>query len=251
MECPHIPRIVHYMFFQLSATRVNSKPKLQPDFGRCPRWFIFFKNLFYQIQRCPLKFFIGKKSFLCLGRTLPSISKITPGYLWYNMKNQIKLLLQFSINSRYFASAFRALLTTSFSLYPFISFVYGTVLDTVLLFHITNPGGLCSKPLPPAPAPLNNISSACKVNGSIMSIVLSFHHFYLQNSYCKWLIHVLISQFSLKFLVYVISLNKKTLTHSELETKWVEDVFIVKNNKKSSSIITSPYFMLTHTGNQA
>lgn len=29
----------------------NSKPKLRPTFGRYTRWFIFFRNVFYQKQR--------------------------------------------------------------------------------------------------------------------------------------------------------------------------------------------------------
>ena len=51
------------------------------------------------------------------------------------MKNKINLLLSFSINSRSFAPAFQALLTTSFSLY--FSFVYHTLMDTFLVLYIT------------------------------------------------------------------------------------------------------------------
>ena len=42
------------------------------------------------------------------------------------MKNKIKLLLPFSVNSESFAPAFYGLFTTSFSLYPFIFLLYHT-----------------------------------------------------------------------------------------------------------------------------
>ena len=45
-------------------------------------------------------------------------------YPRYNMKNKMNLFLPFSINSRSFVSAFHALLTTSFSLDPFICLSY-------------------------------------------------------------------------------------------------------------------------------
>ena len=47
-------------------------------------------------------------------------------YPKYNMKSKINLLLPFSINSRSFAPAFHALLTSSSSLYLFISLSYST-----------------------------------------------------------------------------------------------------------------------------
>ena len=39
-----------FRLFYLSTSRSNSRPKLRPTFGRCSRWFIFFKILFYQKQ---------------------------------------------------------------------------------------------------------------------------------------------------------------------------------------------------------
>ena len=47
-------------------------------------------------------------------------------YPRYNMKNKMNLFLPFSINSRFFASAFHALLTISFSLHPLICLSYST-----------------------------------------------------------------------------------------------------------------------------
>ena len=47
-------------------------------------------------------------------------------YPMYNIKNKINLPLVFLINSRSFAPAFHTLLTTSFSLYPFLWSLYST-----------------------------------------------------------------------------------------------------------------------------
>ena len=53
------------------------------------------------------------------------------------MKNKIKLLLQFSINSRSFAPVFHTMFAASFSY--ILSFAGRAVVDTVLLFQIKNP----------------------------------------------------------------------------------------------------------------
>ena len=85
--------------------------KLNLTSGCCPRWFIFFKNLFYQnncieamnIGGCQIRgalfnFFVVKKCPLCIFWMLPSVSKIIPGLLikfgqfmpYYKRKNFIK-----------------------------------------------------------------------------------------------------------------------------------------------------------------
>ena len=53
------------------------------------------------------------------------------------MKNKIKLLLQFSINSRSFAPVFHTMFAASFSY--ILSFAGRAVVDTVLLFQIKKP----------------------------------------------------------------------------------------------------------------
>ena len=67
--------------------------KLSPTFGRCPRWLIFFKNLFYQnnckeamsigggqIRSALFNFLQWKSALFCNFWTLPSVSKITLGF---------------------------------------------------------------------------------------------------------------------------------------------------------------------------
>ena len=61
--------------------------------------------------------------FLCENKTLATAVIRCRSY---NMKNKIKWLLPFSINSRPLAPAFHTLLTTSCSLYPFICLLYST-----------------------------------------------------------------------------------------------------------------------------
>ena len=70
--------------------RVYFRLELSLTSGRCPQWFMFFKNLFYQnnckvtmnigagkITGAFLNCFIVKKCSFCIFRMLPPVSKIT------------------------------------------------------------------------------------------------------------------------------------------------------------------------------
>ena len=52
-------------------------------------------------------------------------------------------------------------------------------------------------------------------------------------------------------LVYIISWNKKVLTHSELKITRIEDVSIVKQGEIKNHPHIKPYFMLTNYESQA
>ena len=69
-------------YFRLKRSRTS---------GRCPRWLVFLKKLFYQdnckevatirggqISGAPFSFFVVKKCLFCIFRRLPSVSKMTP-----------------------------------------------------------------------------------------------------------------------------------------------------------------------------
>ena len=74
----------------------------------------------------------------------------------------------------------------------------------MLVILTQNGGGGPVTRAPPASTVLHIISSSCKVNAAIF---LPLHHFYLQKSYYKRLIHMLICGFSLKFSHFMKNVN--------------------------------------------